>query len=137
MNIRSFLRHAVLSCAVLALLTGCPRVAPPENAVTWGVKATTGRLTQTTTTEWQAVAERIDNRTPERDISLDDAQAQAIVDFIETNDLNSIQAIIDLVRDAQNDPSVAEEITIPESVTDLFGDVDIDFESLVTELQSL
>jgi len=134
MDARSFFKLVLLSCAVLLFATGCPWVAPPENAVTWAVKAATSRLTETTPREWQAVVERVDERIPAVDISLTAEQAQAIVDFVQANDLDSIQEIVSLVEDAKNDPSVIEEIEIPDSVMDLFDESQVDFEGAVEDL---
>ncbi|MFQ5805726.1 MAG: hypothetical protein ACE5I3_04665 [Phycisphaerae bacterium] len=135
MDARSFSTLAVLSCVTLLFTTGCPRPAPPENAVTWGIKAATGRLTETTPREWQALAQKVDELTPEVDIpDLTDEQAQAIVDFIQANELNSVQAITSLIEQAQADPSVLEEIEIPDSVMDLFGSTEIDFEGAVNDI---
>lgn len=125
MDARSFSGPVLLSCALL-LVTGCPRTAPPENAVTWGVKATRGQLTTATPTEWQAIAEKIDARTPEVDVSLSDAQAAAIVEFVQVNDLDSIEEITDFVEGAQSDPSEFEEVVIPDSVMELFADGDFE-----------
>jgi hypothetical protein len=132
---RSIPSYAVL-IPVAVLITGCPSVAPPENAVTWGIKAATGRLTDTTVREWQAVAEKIDARTPEVELSLNDAQAQAIVDFVQANELDSIQDVLSAIETAQNDPaSLADDFVIPDSVIDLFTDGAADLQSVVNESQ--
>jgi len=129
--------QVVLGCAALLSVAGCPQAAPPENAVTWGIKAATGALTDTTSREWQAVAEKIDAQTPQVDVALTDEQAQAIVDFVKANNLDTIQNIRDLVQDAQADPTVLLEIEIPDSVMALFGDASVDVESFVLDTQSL
>ena len=134
MDARSFSKLAMLGCAVLLFTTGCPRLAPPENALTWAIKAATGRLTETTPREWQAVAEKINERTPAAEIYLTDEQAEAIVEFVQVNELNSIPQIVDLVQRAINDPSVVQEIEIPDSVMELFGDDQFDFEGAVDDL---
>lgn len=132
MDARSFLKLVVLSGPVLTLVAGCVNVAPPENAVTWGLKAVTGRLTEATPTEWQALAAKVNERTPDVDVSLTDEQAEAIVDFVQANQLDSIQDIIELVAQAANDPNSISNIEIPESMVTLFGDVD--FESISDEI---
>jgi len=97
-----------------------------ENEVTWGIKAATNQLTSTTPREWQAVAEKVDEMVPEADITLTDDQAEAIVDFVQANDLNSIQEIADLVEQVQADPSTVNDLVIPDSVMELFGDYDFE-----------
>lgn len=125
---RSLLSAAVLLIGgSLAFVAGCPNPAPPENAVTWGVKAATGQLTEATPGEWKAVAVKVDELTPEVDLpELTDDEAQAIVDFVQVNDLDSIQEIAALVEEAQTDPRVVQTLEIPDSVMELFGDVDFD-----------
>ena len=110
--------------ALGALITGCMFAQPAENEVTWAMKAATNQLTNTTPREWQAIVEVIDQAVPEADLTLTDEQAQAIVDFIQANDLNSIQEIVDLVQQVQEDPSLIDELVIPDSVLELFGDYD-------------
>lgn len=120
MDARLCLKVAGLVCAAcLVFISGCA-FAAPENEITWGWKAATGRLTETTPTEWQAVANRVNAFTPDANVSLTDEQAQAIVDFIQANDLNSIQEVTQLIDQVQTDPN-SVDVEIPESVTDLFG----------------
>jgi hypothetical protein len=126
------LKVVTLGCAACCLfITGCLS-APVENEVTWGIKAATGQLTETTPTEWQAVADQIDGFVPDAEISLTDAEAQAIVDFIQANDLDSIQEVVALVEQAQTDPSSVGDIEIPDSVMNLFGQDD--FEEIANQL---
>ncbi len=112
------------AAAVCTLITGCMFAQPVENEVTWAMKAATNQLTSTTPREWQAIVEVVDQAVPEADITLTDEQAQAIVDFIQANDLNSIQEIVELVQRVQQDPSLIDELVIPDSVMQLFGDYD-------------
>lgn len=130
-------RVCVLICAALVFVTGCPQPAPPENAVTWGVKAARGQLTETTPREWQAAAEKIDKRTPDAEISLSDEQAEVIVEFLQTNDLDTLEEVTDLIERAQHDPSVLEECEIPDHMIDLFNDVDFNSlaEGFLAEVQ--
>ncbi|GEM_PF-2410789 len=123
MNVRG-LSIAGLVALALVVLPGCPQAAPMENEVTWGIKAATNQLTSTTPREWQAVADKVDELVPEADISLTDEQAQAVVDFVQANDLNSVQEIVDLVEQVQADPSTVNDLVIPDSVMELFGDYD-------------
>jgi hypothetical protein len=122
MDARSVLKLVAFSGPVLMLVAGCFNIAPLENAVTWALKAATGRLTETTPTEWQALAGKVDERTPNLDVSLTYEQAEAIVDFVQANQLDSIQDIIELVAQVTNDPNSISDIEIPESMMTLFGD---------------
>jgi hypothetical protein len=133
MEARFFSRLVVLGAGAGLLLTGCT-LAPPENAVTWGIKAGTGRLTETTPHEWQAVADKIDTRLPEVDVALSDAQAEAIVEFVQVNELDSIESMIALIECAQQDPSVVEEIQVPDGMIELFVDVEVDVDALIADI---
>jgi len=127
----------IFSSLALIVLVGCPRVAPPENEVTWAIKAATGHLTQATPREWQAVSEVIDSRIPQVDVTLTDAQAEALTDFIRANDLNTVDEIVQLVEEAQQDPnSVVSELVIPDSVTALFTADPHAFDGVLDELMT-
>lgn len=116
-----------LSCLLLLLMTGCPRpAATVENAVTWGVKAATGQLRQTTPREWQAVAEKIDERTPAADVSLTDEQAEAIVLFVQSAGLDTVSEVVGFLEDALNDPTILTQYEISDCMIDLFDDIDVD-----------
>jgi DNA polymerase III delta subunit len=119
---------------VLLFTTGCPRVEPPENALTWGLKAASGQLTQATAREWQAIVERVDERIPEANISITEEQADVIVDFVRANDLDSFQEIADLVQQAQDDPSVIEELEIPESMIEMFEELGDNPEDIMDDI---
>lgn len=112
----------VLASVVTLAIAGCPQQASQGNILTFGVKAAQGNLTQTTATEWQAVANTVSNRSADIDVSLTDEQGQAIVDFLVANDLDSIQEIVDLVEQVQADPDSANQIVIPDSLMNLFDD---------------
>ena len=111
-----------LACAVMIVIAGCPQQASQGNILTFGIKAARGTLTQATATEWQTVANTVSSRVADINVSLTDEQAQAIVDFLVENDLNTIQAITDLVAQFQADPNSINQIVIPDSLMDLFGD---------------
>lgn len=134
MDARSLWRLTALCGPMLALVTGCPRPAPPENAVTWCVKAATGQLSEATPNEWQAVADKIDERTPQVDISLTDEQAEALADFIQANDLNTIDQIVDLVEQGQQDPNAIDDLVIPDSAAALFTSGLDDFEGVIGDI---
>jgi len=120
MSVRSFAKVGLFLLVPLSLIAGCPTNLPAENAVTFGVKAAQGRLTAASSTEWQAFADKIDSRVPE-DIALTDAQAGAVVDFVAANDLNTITEVVTLVEQVQQDPSVVDQLQIPDSVIMLFS----------------
>lgn len=113
----------VLASVATIGIAGCPQQASSGgNILTFGVKAAQGALTQTTPTEWQAVANTVSQRSADIDVSLTDDQAQAVVDFLVANELNSIQEIVDLIAQVEADPDSADQIVIPDSLMDLFDD---------------
>jgi hypothetical protein len=56
------------------------------------------------------------------------------VDFLQVNDLDSIGDIVSLVERVQSDPDSLENVEIPDSVFDLFGNPAVDFEGAVDDL---
>jgi len=133
MDAHRMLRLLVPVCGLSLLLPGCLS-APPENEVTWGIKAATGQLTQTTPREWQAVAEVIDEALPAVDVTLSDAQAQAIVDFVQANDLDSFAEILELIERAKNDPAVVQQLEIPDSVMEFFEQIEGDGQDIIDQI---
>ncbi len=132
MRTSSLLNLAVLGCAGLLFVGGC-FVASPENEVTWAVKATTGNLTDASATEWQAVAAKIDEVVPEVNLALSDAQAQAVVTFVQANNIDSLQSIQEKIAEAQADPS---SVVIPDGFLELFsGFAATDYNELFGTLQ--
>lgn len=124
MKIRSLSSLAVLCCTVL-LIAGCPSLTPVENEVTWGLKAASDQLTNATANEWKAITEKVDEAVPETDITMTDEQAAAVVDFVQVNNLDSIEDIITLLENPQ-------DVEIPDSMTQLFED--IDFETVANNI---
>ena len=118
MTLTSKLGLLGMSCVLLLVATGCP-MQTVENELTWGLKAATGQLTQTTPTEWQAVVTKINTAVPEADVSLTNEQAEAVVDFLVANDLDTIDDIVALIE-RESDPETAEGVVIPDSLKDLF-----------------
>jgi hypothetical protein len=118
MDTRRLLKLAALSCAALALISGClaPVELPP--AVSWGLKVQDNKLTTTTAEEWQAIANKLNSRVPEADIQLPEEAAEVIVKFLQLNELDSLQEAINLAQQAKNDPSIVEELKLPEGVTE-------------------
>lgn len=110
-------------CLCWVSFTGC--VMPPvENEVTWAIKAAQQRLTETTVKEWQALAEKIDAAVAEMDISLTEEQAQAIIDFLKQYNLNGVDDILAFIDDVESGAIEVEDIEIPQSLLDLFGNPD-------------
>jgi hypothetical protein len=123
----------MLGCASALSLSGCFGAAPLENEVTWAIKAVRGELTQATATEWQAVSVRIDAWLPEVDVSLSDAQASTIVVFVQENEIEDVQDILETTDRAQSDPN---SIVIPDGFIELFaGFGEADFDELLGTLQ--
>jgi hypothetical protein len=118
MGIRSLSTLTVLGGVLLLPVAGCLWSAAPENEVTWAVKAATGNLTAATETEWQAVAEQVDEVVPEVDVALTDAQAEAIVEFVRLNGIRTVQDIWDIIAQALADPG---SIVLPDGFLELFS----------------
>lgn len=110
-------------CFCCVSFPGCvmPQI---ENEITWGIKAAQQRLTETTVKEWQALAEKIDAAVAEMDISLTEEQAQAIIDFLKHYNLNGVDDILAFIDDVENGVIEIEEIEIPQSLLDLFGNAE-------------
>jgi hypothetical protein len=124
---------AALGLVVSLFVSGCFVAAPAESEVSWAIKAATNNLTEATAGEWQALAEKIDEFVPEVEVSLTDEQAEAIVEFVQANDIDGVQDIQDLIEQAQSDP---DSITIPDGFEELFaGMAEADFDDLVGTLQ--
>jgi hypothetical protein len=126
------LNLAVLGCVGLLFVGGC-FVAAPENEITWAVKATTGNLAEATPTEWQAVAAKINEVVPEVDVALSDAQAEAVVTFVQQNNITGVQGIQEKIAEAQADPS---SVVIPDGFFELFSEfAATDYNELIGTLQ--
>jgi len=117
MRTSSKLLLASLGCATMLWMAGCPQ--PPENEITWGIKAVRGQLTTTTATEWQAVATKVDEAVPEADLTLTQVEAQAIVDFLKQYELDSQEDINAFIAQVEQDPGSVE---IPPALLNMFGD---------------
>jgi hypothetical protein len=132
------LRFRVLLCvsaALTATLAGCVFPAAPArtsnqgggNLLTLGLKATQGQLTTTTADEWQILFDTVSEANANLDIELSDDQAEAVVDFLGENNLDSFQDIEDLVTRVEQDPSLIDEIVIPDSLMTLItSEIDLD-----------
>ena len=123
MKNRSLISLVGISCVLTLFITGCFATAPVENELTWALKAANGQLSQTTANEWVAVANTISQAVPGVDVSLTEEEAQAIVDFLVANDVDTIDDLVALIEQAQADPG---SIEIPDSVMTLFGEAAAD-----------
>lgn len=135
------LRFRVLLCVTAALtatLAGCVFPAAPArtsnqgggNLITLGVKVTQGQLTTTTADEWQILFDTVSEANASLDVELTDDQAEAVVDFLVENNLDSFQDIEDLITQVEQDPSLIEQIVIPDSLMTLIT-AEIDINSVV------
>lgn len=120
--------------AALALVSmaGCPVVGDSRLANQGGgsvfsavTKVAGEQMTALTPDELQIVADAVSDLSPEVDIFLSDEQAQAAVDFLVLNDLNSLADIEALA----NDPS---GVQIPDSLQAII-DSGIDPSTIVTQ----
>ena len=113
---------AVAGFAVATLLSigGCP-LSPSRtnnqgggNILSATVKVVGGQLTGLTPDEVQIVADTVKNVTGNTEIpEITDEQAQAAVDFLRANNLNSIEDLSSFIEQAANDP---DSVVIPPSV---------------------
>lgn len=106
-SVRNAVWVVVLFLPVLAMV-GCASVAPPE--VSGGTKVLMGRMTSLTSTEVQAMASVAN-------ITLTDAQAQAIVQFLVDNNINSLNDAEALITKWQTDPL---SVKLPDGFLQLF-----------------
>lgn len=107
--------------AVLTLATGCPMATESRTAnqgggslLTAGAKVAGGNISNLTPDEIQIVMDKAIELKPSLAISpLSDTEAQAVVDFFQANNLNTLDDVVSLIQAAENDPSA---VVIPASV---------------------
>lgn len=115
------------------LLAGCPfqdeRTSNQGggSVITAVSKITGGRMTGLTADEIQILGDTVSDLSPEIDININDEQAAAVTDFLEANNLDSINEVEDFVHQAEDDPS---SVVIPQSLIDLI-ESGIDLSSIV------
>lgn len=109
-----------LTCVTLFALGGCPMAGPERttnqgggNILSATSKITGGQMTKLTPDEIQIALDTVSNVSEAINIELTDEQAQATVDFLVANSLNSIEDIEAFVVEAENDP---DSVQIPESL---------------------
>ncbi len=120
MNVKKAAALGLTACFVLTGTLGClfAPVVPERTSNQGGGSMLTatgkvfgGQMTQLTADEVQIVTDQINDLNPQVDLTLDDDQAQAIVDFLAQNGINSFD-------DFQNlDPGTAQ---LPQGAAELF-----------------
>lgn len=113
----------------LPLLTGCPQVAVDEfsnqgggNLVTATSKIVGGRLGELTPDEVQILGDRVTQVAPlvEAEVieagEISDDEAEAAVDFLVVNDINTVSDLRDTIELAGENP---EAVVIPQSLANL------------------
>lgn len=113
MSVKTAAVLGLMACFVLAGTFGC-LFAPvvPERTSNQGGgtilsatgKMVGGRMTQLTPDEVQIVADQINDLNPQVNLTLDDDQAQAIVDFLAQNGINSFDDFQNLEPGAVQPP---------------------------------
>lgn len=125
---------ALLTGSALLWLTGCPfgntRTTNQGGGtvITAASKVVGGRMTSLTPDEIQIVSDAISDLSPDVSLFIGDDEAAAAVDFLQANNLNSIEDIAAFAEQAANDPS---GVVIPESLIQLVGS-GVDLDSLVS-----
>lgn len=109
---------SAFAIASLVALSGC-MTAGEGNVITAGVKIASGQMTTLTPHEIQVLATTAQDLVPEapQNISLTDAQASAVVDFLVLNEVNTLDELAMLIEQAEDDP---DSIEIPEGAIQLF-----------------
>jgi hypothetical protein len=119
-NVKKAAALGLAACFVLTGTLGC-LLAPvvPERTSNQGGgtiltatgKVLDGQMTQLTADEVQIVMDQISDLDPQLDLTLDDDQAQAIVDFLAANGIDSLDDFQDLTPGT---------IQLPQGVAQLF-----------------
>ena len=115
---------AVASTAMLVALTGCLSLDPRTSnqgggsLISAGAKVAGGSLATLTPDEIQILADEASNLSPDIQIpELTDDQAEVVSEFLQVNNVNTLNDIEQLVENFENDP---DSIVIPDEVTELF-----------------
>ena len=129
-------RTIVLTIAgsLLISVTGCPfgntRTSNQGGGtiITAAGKIVGGQMASLTADEIQIISDTISDLSPNVSLFIGDDEAAVAVDFLQANNLNSIEDIAAFAQAAVNNP---DSVVIPESLTQ-FLDSGIDFGSLVS-----
>lgn len=125
---------AFLSAAGVLTLGGCPFFVTRTNNQGGGTifsavsKFTSNNMTNLTPDEIQIVTDTVSDLSPQVEILVGDEEAQAAVDFLVANNLNSVQDVAALVEEAGDNP---DAVVIPESLQQLI-DSGIDIGSILS-----
>lgn len=120
---------ALLGLAGLMSLGGCPSTDPRlsnqggGSIVSAGSKVASGKISSLTPDEVQILTDAAEQADPGAlSTQVDDAQAQAAVDFLKANNLNTVEQIQAFVAQAEANPA---SVVIPPSVLSLIASGDI------------
>lgn len=114
------LEHLICGCALTVLVIGgCPAVE--QRLINQGggsvlsavMKVASGAMSDVNPDELQILGDLISELNPAVDLYITDDQAQAGVDFVNANELDTLQDVFDLVEMSQENPGV---VVIPESI---------------------
>ncbi|MBU0638799.1 MAG: hypothetical protein KKB50_08040 [Planctomycetes bacterium] len=125
MNTKRAIVVALCGCVALLNLAGCPWADARTSdggggdILSAGSKIIGGTMTGLNQDEIQIVTDTAISLAGAPIPPLSNEQADAVVDFIRTNQIDSIQDIQNLVTAVQEDPNA---VTIPESVLTAFGE---------------
>ena len=123
-----------LAASLLVTVTGCPfgntRTTNQGGGtvISAAGKVAGGQMTNLTPDEIQIVSDTISDLSPNVSLFISDDQAAVAVDFLQANDLNSIEDIAAFAEQVADDPS---GVVIPDSLMQLVNS-GIDLDSLVS-----
>ncbi|MBL8880991.1 MAG: hypothetical protein JNG88_17895 [Phycisphaerales bacterium] len=121
-------------CGGLMILSlgGCPQgdscdSANPVVLIQAATKFANCGMQDLTTCELRVLAATVSELSPDVDITINEEQAQAAIDFLKANDVNCLTDLQQLIITAESNPAA---IQIPDSLQQLI-DSDIDIGSLI------
>jgi hypothetical protein len=111
------------ACALLSV-AGCP--TSPERTsnqgggslLSAGAKIANGQLASLTPDEVQILADMLSAQDPNIELVVSDEDAQAAVEFLQLNEINTIEDLERVASDADQDPN---SVIIPDGVLAIFG----------------
>lgn len=121
------LRNTLFAAGLLAVtlnLAGCPLTGTTRLTnqgggalITAGAKIASGALGNLNPDEIQILSDTAAQSPSVPDVEMTDEEAQAVVDFLDANSVNTVADLRGLIEAASEDPSA---IVIPDSVRNLF-----------------
>jgi anti-anti-sigma regulatory factor len=122
----------ILAGSALLVVGGCPFDARLTNQGGGSIFTAVGkivdqRLSRLTPDEVQILTDTVSDLAPQVSIFVEDEEAQAAVDFLDANGLDTIDDLAQFAEDAAADP---RGVSIPESLEQLI-ESGIDLESIV------